>query len=300
MKYILTSIVAIVVLLGIGGLWLYAKPQETQELRPSAPAAAVTDTVGIPSSTPSMIVAGTLTTVTVSVSISPAPLSNGVNLLLVGSTTQPSILGVMNNAGNGIYTLQVPLLEAAAGQIQLQVSAAFPGQLRRVISQPIQIAVWNVLTSTSSQFTAPYPPTLYLTYSSTAGIYFLDSSPGGVAIGDAPGPGSSEVLSGFRVVISATPYTVSGAFNINEYLSAQYGNSVADLAAVASTPIGGQPGYEFTFQNEEGGGKPVAVVYYNGSVYEFDYASTNYVPGFSDQAGLSAFNAVLSAFTFNQ
>jgi hypothetical protein len=44
-------------------------------------------------------------------------------------------------AGDGIYTLRVPFNEAAIGQIQIQVSAAFRGVLRRVISSPINIAV---------------------------------------------------------------------------------------------------------------------------------------------------------------
>jgi hypothetical protein len=165
----------------------------------------------------------------------------------------------------------------------------------------MQIAVWSVLNSTSSKFTAIYPPTLYLTETPAPGIFFLDSSPGGVAIGGgAPLPGSSEATSGFAVTISATPYAVSGSFDIEQYLSTNYPNSVADVGGIASTSIGGQPGYAFTFQNEEGGGKPVAVVYHNGYVYEIDYASTNYIAGFSDQDGLNAFNAVLQNFRFNQ
>ena len=136
------------------------------------------------------------------------------------------------------------------------------------------------LASASLGFTALYPPTLYFTGTPTAGIIFLDSSPGGVAIGGAPPPGSSEASIGFAVTISAAPYTASGTFDINQYLSMEYPNSVADVGSIASTSIGGQPGYEFTFQNEEGGGKPVAVIYHDGYVYEVRYASTNYIAGF--------------------
>jgi hypothetical protein len=248
-----------------------------------------------------MVTVNTPTSVTVTVNIAdPTLIPNSVNLLQLGATgTQPTILGQLHTNGGGTYSIQETLNETSAGQVQLQVSAAFRGQLKRALSPPIQIAVWNVLASAPLGFTALYPPTLYLTNTIASSVFFLDSSPGGVAIGDAIDPGTSEATSGFRIVISVAPYIVSGSFDINQYLSTQYPNSVADIADMATTSISGQPGYEFTFQNEEGGGKPIAAVYYNGYVYEFDYASTNYIAGFSDQDGLNAFNTVLQHFSFD-
>jgi len=250
-----------------------------------------------------MIAVNTPTPVTLAVQIAGSSLiPNGVNLLRLGAVgTQPTIIGQPQGNGSTTYTIQTTFNETSTGQIQLQVSAAFQGQLRRITSPITGVIVGSALNSTSSKFTVIYPPTLYLMGTPAPGVFFLDSSPGGVVIGGgAPPLGSSEATSGFAVTISAAPYSVSGSFDINQYLSTNYPDSAADAGAITSISIGGQPGYEYEFQNEEGGGKPIAVVYYDGYVYELDYASTNNIPGFSDQEGLSAFNTVLQNFTFNQ
>jgi hypothetical protein len=76
-----------------------------------------------------MILAGTSTQVTVTIQITdPVLIPSSVNLLQLGPTgAQPTILGVMQSAGNGIYTLQKAFNTTVTGQIQLQVSAAFRG-----------------------------------------------------------------------------------------------------------------------------------------------------------------------------
>jgi hypothetical protein len=327
MKAIILTL-GIVAILGVGALWLYAVPQPApagpptparqanpssspsslQQQASSVPATAsssrplaITHTVGIATATPNLITVGTSTQVTVTIQITDTALiATSVNLLRLGTAgTQPTILGAMQSAGNGTYSLQRAFSEPAAGQIKLQVSAAFQGSLQRVLSNIVTVNVWNVLMDATSGFTILYPPTLFLTETPAPGIFFLESSPGGVAIGGAPLPGSSQTTSGFAVTISAAPYATFGNFDINQYLSVKYPNSVADVGSIASLSIGGQPGYEFTFQNEEGGGKPVAVVYHNGYAYVIRYAATDYIAGFSDQDGLNAFNAVLQNFSFN-
>jgi len=195
MKSTLASrIIIILTLLAAGSIWLYAQhpstlpslapvqksvaPQsadsrQSAAARPNTKAPspnATTPTVGTPTATPATIVVNTPMTVTVTVQITDTTLISGsVNLLRVGATgTQATILGVMHDdgkngdgtAGDHIYTLQVPFNEPSAGQIQIQVSAAFQGQLKRIQSQSVSVLIYNQFTSTSTTtpFTLSYPP----------------------------------------------------------------------------------------------------------------------------------------------
>ena len=177
-KFIVGGFAAIAVILG--EVWLNAAPQvpephqsippQARRVIPAHPstasATATTPTVGAPTATPATIVANTPTTVTVAVAIAPTPLSNGVNLLRVGATgTQPTILGVMHDdgkngdavAGDGIYTLQVHFNETAPGEISIEVSGAFPGQLRRVVSSITSLDVFSKYSDSASNVTFLYP-----------------------------------------------------------------------------------------------------------------------------------------------
>ncbi len=162
-------IIAIALILGLGAIWLNANPQSVpagprpvvQEISssPALPRATdsaaiasstsavrplATHTVGTASATPTLIAVGTSTQVTVSIQITdPALITTSVNLLRLGATgTQPTILGTMQSAGNGTYTLQHVFNESTTGQIQLQVSAAFQGSLQRVLSNVCVVNVW--------------------------------------------------------------------------------------------------------------------------------------------------------------
>jgi hypothetical protein len=117
---------------------------------------------------PAIITVNAPTTVTVCVQINPAPLPGGVNLLRLGASgTQPTILGVLHDdglngdsvAGDNIYTLQVNFNEPTAGQIQLQVSAAFKGLLKRALTGPVIVPVWNAFSPAAGAvaFTVAYP-----------------------------------------------------------------------------------------------------------------------------------------------
>jgi hypothetical protein len=179
----------IVIVLGVGAFWLHAGPQSappapqttilqatsssplqhqqgstTQTAASSAVEhpLAITHTVGVATATPSLIAVGNSTQVTVTIQITdPALIPNSINLLLLGATgTQPTILGVMQSTGNGGYSLQHNFDEPAAGQIQLQVSAAFQGSLQRVLSNVVTVTVnaENVFTDPSSGLTFILPP----------------------------------------------------------------------------------------------------------------------------------------------
>jgi hypothetical protein len=108
-------------------------------------------TVGSPTVAPLAIATSTPSRITVTSLISdPSVIPNSVNLLrLDPSGGAAVIVGQLHDdgtngdllAGDQLYTVQVELNEPTAGQIQLQVSAAFRGQLRRVTSPVITIPV---------------------------------------------------------------------------------------------------------------------------------------------------------------
>ncbi|MGA2599811.1 MAG: hypothetical protein ABSH09_22785 [Bryobacteraceae bacterium] len=229
----------------------------------------------------------------------PTLIAGSVNLLQLGATgAQPTILGVMQSNGSGIYSLQPTFNESTPGEIQLQVSAAFRGQLRRVASQIATLGVWGVLGDTTSGFKTLYPPVLYdLSSTTTFGGFLLQSSPQGVDIGgEGPENGSNATTRGFSVVITPTPYSTE--FDINAWLLAQYPYSYIDT--LATTSIGGEQGYEIVFDNEVGAGEPTVVVYHQGYVYTLSYASTFAAGSIADQNGLSIFSEVLQNFGFSQ
>ena len=239
--------------------------------------------------------------------LDPTLIANSVNLLRLGPAgTQPTILGVMHDDGqkgdkvasDHIYTLQMFFDESGAGQIPLEVSAAFRGQLKRVISPIIQVAVSGVLTDPISGFTTLYPPGLSsLTPTNTpSGPFTLASSPQGVDIGgDGPEDSSNATTSGFTVIITPTQFT--GNFDISTWLSINAPYS--DIDTLTTSSIGGQPGYEITFKNQVGAGRPTVVVYHDGYVYQISYASTFALGSAGDSQGISAFNLVIQNFSFS-
>lgn len=172
------ALLAVILLLGVSSLWLYARPQPSPRTQPgSLPAAStlihqqvaislssstsvVTATttppplllalatsihvVGTPIVSPTIITANTSTQVEVTVTIiDPALIPGSVNSVQLGSPgTQPTILGTMQNLGNGTYALDPVFKPPQAGEVQLEASAAFQGQLKRVISAVLQVSVW--------------------------------------------------------------------------------------------------------------------------------------------------------------
>lgn len=116
-------------------------------------------TVGPLTVSPSSITAGKSTSVTVTVQISGGTvISGGVNLLQVDSSGNTlSILGVMQDGGNGSYSLAVSFDPSQTGSIYLQASAAFVGVLLRVKSPIFALAVTG--TSGTPAITGFNPPT---------------------------------------------------------------------------------------------------------------------------------------------
>jgi len=179
--------IGIVLILGIGALWLRAEPPARQVAAPTVLPLAVTTTgAGIATATPAALPAvrhpvaamlathtvgtatatlatipvGTSTQITVSIQITdPALITSSVNLLRLGAAgTQPTILGVMQSARNGTYSLQHVFTESTTGQVQLQVSAAFTGTLQRVLSNIVTVNVWNQFSDTNTNLSFLFPP----------------------------------------------------------------------------------------------------------------------------------------------
>lgn len=155
---VLAILFVFALILGLGALWLYAAPASTRP--PVAPTLA-TPAMGTPFAIPTVLATDIATVVTVAIPIpDPSLIPNSVNLLRLGATgTQPTILGVMHDDGqngdavlnDGIYTLSVPFSESTTGQVELEISAAFRGLLKRLVTSPIDIAV-------TPNGTRPLPP----------------------------------------------------------------------------------------------------------------------------------------------
>jgi len=141
MKYkpVLISAVTIFVVVLVG-VWL------SEQL----PAATTTPTIGTPTATPGVVVVNTPTSVTFTIDLSgtPSAIPNGVNLLRLSSTGVQTIVATMNDngksgdvkAGDKIFTAVLNMNEAQPAAFTFQVSAAFPGQLKRVLSPLLQFA----------------------------------------------------------------------------------------------------------------------------------------------------------------
>ena len=136
-----------------GAVWLEAKPIARRSIQTNLPVVmqvTTTPVVGTATATPALITVNTPTTVTVTVQITdPRLLTNGVNLLRLNSNGSSSILGVMHDDGvNGdavandkLFSLTVNLNEKTTSEIQFQVSCAFKGILKRVLSPIIYTPV---------------------------------------------------------------------------------------------------------------------------------------------------------------
>jgi hypothetical protein len=153
-------------------VWLYAGPNPATT-HPSATAtptaanpASPAPTIGAATAVPTVIPVNTPTIVTVtSIIADPALIPTNVNLLRINSNSNPTILGrLLDNGTNGdavagdkIFTAQVNFTETTTGQIQLQISAAFRGVLRRVTTTFFMIDIWNQVTIPSNGFSFCYP-----------------------------------------------------------------------------------------------------------------------------------------------
>jgi hypothetical protein len=144
-KTILICGILVIAFLALGGVWLYGQ-QAPQ------PRAAATHTISSASALPNLLPVNSSTSITITAQITdPSLIANSVNLLQLGAPgTQPSIIGQLQSTATNTYTIGIPLSRTTPGQIQFQVSAAFTGALRRVLSSVIPVLF---LATPSTTFT---------------------------------------------------------------------------------------------------------------------------------------------------
>jgi hypothetical protein len=121
-------------LLVAGAVWLQAAP-----------------TVGTANVSPAYVVMKVPTPVLVTIGIAdPSVIAAGVNLLKVDSTGKsPAIVGVLRDdgtngdvlAGDKVFSGRFSVNEPAVGQVRYQVSAAFKGALKRVLSNVVAVTI---------------------------------------------------------------------------------------------------------------------------------------------------------------
>ncbi len=122
-----------------------------------AMAVRVMPTIDAVEVTPSLVVLGAPTQVTVTAEItSPNVLSRTVNVQRRGSDGQWVVLGPMQKTGATIWAFTQAINEPTMDMLRLRVSAAFRGHLRRVVSSTLRIGVGEkVVVGEEKQINGP-------------------------------------------------------------------------------------------------------------------------------------------------
>jgi len=208
-----------IILIG-SGLWvLQATPApQGKGPPPSDPA------IPAPSVNPNLVTVNTPATLTATVSITDPTLNpSSVELLRVNVDGSTSVVASMRDDGRGgdqkpgdkNFTATLTIDEHVAGQIQLEVLAAFKGFLEPRLSSTIAVDVWN---STTTLFgTVPYPATWILEPLSNTpsdGIYLTDGledeSGHGISVALINKPLSSILVDPTHVLITQASQTING------------------------------------------------------------------------------------------
>jgi len=156
-----------------GAWWLQAaqsrtaRPVSTGAGTSSAPMLQTTNppAVAAPTITPNIITVNTPTQVVATVHI-PESTVTGVNLLRLNSNGSSTVVAQMVDngqngdatAGDKNFTARLTLNEPQAGEVRFQVSAAFRGVLRRVLSTVVVIEIWQRAIQNNFGITVIYPP----------------------------------------------------------------------------------------------------------------------------------------------
>jgi len=138
MKKLISIFLSVLALAVSAAVWLNAK-NSAPKAEPGAPA----PTIGATAANPTVIAVNTPAAVTLtSVITDPSVIPTGVNLLRLNANGTSTVLGQLRDdgtsgdaiAGDKTFTLVKSFNETMTGEIKLQVSAAFRGQLRRTAS----------------------------------------------------------------------------------------------------------------------------------------------------------------------
>jgi len=173
----LIAISGIVLPLALGtAVWLNARNSPPASSPPEPGSTTVTPgepsvptpgpTIGATTANPAVIAVNMPTAVTItSVIPDPSVIPTGVNLLRLNSNGTSTVIGQLKDdgrngdaaAGDKTFTTVKSFNETVTGQVQLQVSAAFRGLLKRVMSPIVNLEIWNVFRDVSLGITVNYP-----------------------------------------------------------------------------------------------------------------------------------------------
>lgn len=266
--------------------------------------AASSPTIPAPTVTPTIIIAGTSTPVTVTVPIAdPTLVTSSINLISVDPSGNQTNLGQMHDdgqngdalAGDGIYSISYSFSPSSALQMSLAVSAIFRGQLKRVMSPSVALYEWGRFTDTVTGLEVAYPPGIYdISGGHSNGAFLLSNSSQAANVGET-GPTSTLANSGFNISMRTFSYQMS-SFDINQWLSYQY--PYDSVGTVTPLSIAGLPGYEFQFVDEASPEHLIAVVYRNATVIELSYSSTMNSGTSAEYAGLTTFSTIIANLQF--
>lgn len=116
-----------------------------------ATTSAIAGSVGSASASPSSVPAGVATIITITSAIADAALIPGSVQLqsLDGNGNVVALVGLLHDdglngdaaAGDGIFTIQTPVLKNASGTVTFRVTAGFRGSLTRGFSAPVTVKV---------------------------------------------------------------------------------------------------------------------------------------------------------------
>jgi hypothetical protein len=318
MKKVIIGTSALAALLTLGGAYLHAQRQSTtapsvaQEqplishaVKPGritthntvptkAMTATTTPTIATPSVSPNVITINSATTVKLTVTITaPSLITTSVNLLrLNASGSPPTILGQMHDdgrdgdtvAGDHLYTLQAIFNEPTPGQIQLQVSAAFRGMLKRVVSGIVVIDTWATFTSSSGAYTVNVPPS----FTTATNTFPLDPT-------DPLTPISSVTFSGYLSdADTIDEYNIdvielNSSTTIDRWITDNDDRLFHADRVLMGTTLAGYPAIVATSASE---GRLSVFVIVNNKVYEITWAGF----GSADIQGSNLFSTFLSTW----
>jgi hypothetical protein len=220
MKYLLTTAALLAALLACM-VYLRGAPvplQQSMQPRQSVSAAVATPVIAALSATPPVITIDTSTIVSFTIPITdPTLIPASVNLLRLGATgAQPTILGQLFDdgthgdpaAGDHYYTAQFTFDEGSLGQLQFQVSAAFKGVLKRVLSPVLTLPIWPLYSQSGSPLSFAYP-----TFSSVP--FSIDMRTDGSIAYDVPTTDGGPTLPVFII----SPQEQNGALALPDWFS---------------------------------------------------------------------------------
>jgi len=196
-----------------------------------------TPTIGTPAVNPTLITANTPMPVTVTIQITdPTLIAGSANLVQLNADGTSSILGVLHDdglngdsvAGDHVFSIRTTLSYKSVGIQDFQVSAAFSGSLKRVLSDVVSISIISNTT--------------FLYRNDTLGLQFSYPSNYTLQSSTSLAPGGSLDLT------SNVPSTLGGGMPTG-----------CDITVTADTNIGNLSLSDWVNANDGSGGVPSAI-----------------------------------------